>query len=115
MVGLGHSREIDFLRWAYPAGHVHMALRTDSETQTKKLPNIYLYIIVSKHFISLYVCMYTLLTLFCSGIFNWVTGSPCFGKREGVEATRQKNVPGVVYGLVTRLVSWDVELSKKNS
>ena len=25
------------LRWAYPAGHVHMALRTDSETQTKKV------------------------------------------------------------------------------
>ena len=25
----------------------------------------------------------------------------------------KKNVPGVVYGLVTRLVSWDVELSKK--
>ena len=113
MVGLIHSREIDFLRWAYPAGHVHMALRTDSETQTKNLPNTYLYILVSKHFISLSVCMYTLLTLFCSGIFNWVAGLPCYGKREGVQATRQKNVPGVISRIVAKLVSWDGELSQK--
>ena len=63
--------------------------------------------------------MYTLLTLFCSGIFNWaywfalLLGCHPGTKEEGVEATRHKNVPGFIYGLVTRLVSWDVELSFK--
>ena len=63
--------------------------------------------------------MYKLLTLFCSGTYTWaywfalLLGYHSGAKEEGAEAIRHKNVPGFIYGLVTRLVSWDVELSKK--
>ena len=33
-------------------------------------------------------------------------------KREGVQATCQKNVPWIVSGIVTKLVSWDGVLSQ---
>ena len=48
---------------------------------SKNLPNTYLYIPVSKHFIFFSVCMYKLLTLFCSGIYNWVAGFPCLWQK----------------------------------